>query len=135
MEFSIAQTLQNKCEISDQAFPIHNSCPSTVFVNPGIGQLVNSYSIICPLPNSSILQKKKVATEPIITKPEAPIDEIEQLGAGKKLDENVKESFLHPILTDSIKFPPNLKRKISESSKEMPEKEKRKKYDHKFHVV
>ena len=138
MEFSAARSLQNYCEIADQSFPIQSNCPANFDVNPGIAQLVNLHTLITPLPsNFGTSLKKKVETESILETLPSPKNETEQSGAGKNFDADIQESFLHPIVTDSIEFPvsPTSSRKRLASSSSEKKAKKEKKHAHKFNVV
>lgn len=107
MEFSAAQSIDNFCEVSDQSIPQLISCPSRVFVNPGIGQLANLHSLIVPMLNEDAMMKKKIEPKnDSLEVQEMKLPTIkDQIGSG--LDPEIKASMAHPIISDSIDFSNN----------------------------
>ena len=117
MEFSLAQSLEGFSEVANVPFPYLKSDPSQDHVSPGLGQIVNLYDTIVPMKGHSVHSiDMKVNEQETVTSNELKTDELKsQTGFGNpSLDSNILNSFLHPIVTDSIIFP---KRELEESKK------------------
>ena len=136
MEFSVSKSIQNFCEESTQCYPIFSSCPANDSVNPGIAQLINLHSLITPLSHQSIESlKKKTNVESAVS---------DQIGHGN-VNDQIKLSFAHPIITDEIVFPDQNQSTSSKALKrnsanvndnlQTPAKKKSKKNDHKFVLI
>ena len=135
MEFSLAQSLDGYSEQLSVPFPHLKSDPATDHVNPGLGQIVNLYDTIVPLKGYPVhsIQKKVEESEILQTN-----DEITQTGGGKtSINPALMNSFLHPIVTDSIIFPKREETKSKKRNQSQSDKTQRKraKIEHKFHVV
>ena len=139
MEFSLAQSLEGYTEQYNVPFPSLKSDPASDYVNPGIGQVVNLFETIVPLTGRSIHSIQKHGDE---SKEEVTVlDDKSQIGAGKSsINSSIMSSFMHPIVTDSIVFPKQPKdssktKSIKRDSESEPQDPKRRKIEHKFHVV
>ena len=146
MEFSLAQSLEGFTEIANTPYPHLKSDPSQDHVSPGLGQIVNLFDTIVPLRGHSLHSiDMKIEEQAAQTSDELKTDELKsQTGFGNaSLDSNILNSFLHPIVTDTIIFPKaeldeskKLKKKSqSESDDSSAPKPKKAKLEHKFKVV
>ena len=140
MEFSLAQSLEGFSEVANVPFPYMKSDPAIDNVNPGLGQIVNLYDTIVPMRGQS-LHAIEMKTEQPQSSPST--DELKsQTGFGKaSLDGDVLNSFMHPIVTDSIVFPKTEVTKEKDLKKKLVTKAvgeptaKKAKVQHKFKVV
>jgi len=146
MEYSLARTLDDHFEITNVPFPHLTATPATDFVNPGLGQINSLYETFVPLRGQSLhtLEKKVEATNDEIEKNlnKQLEKDPEQTGFGEtKLEPLVHQSFMNPIVTDSIIFPKSeksnsaLKRKETSNIELDTSKPKKQKSDHKFKIV
>ena len=134
MEYSVGREMQNCSEFYNVPYPQLTNQPIFENVTPGLGQLINHFEVIVPLKGKepfTVEKEVEVKSEQSSSK--------DQIGSGQQeLSEPIKNSFMHPIVTDSIIFPhaeknsTNHSRKRKKSfSNEVPEK----KVAHKFSVV
>ena len=133
MEYSLAQSLEGHLEISNSQFPQLKSDPAIDRVNPGIGQLVNLYDVMVPIRGHSFhsLEKKPELSESVVIVDDSKVQE----GFGEtKIESNVLNSFMHPIVTDSIVFPKTEVPKRKTTTVSDSSKSKRAKIEHKFKI-
>lgn len=107
MEFSVAQSLEGHSEFANVPFPHMKSDPSTDNVNPGLGQIVNLFDTIVPVRGHSLhaIEKRVEEVETPIAKVEDLKDHAQTGFGNSSLAPDLLNSFLHPIVTDSIVFP------------------------------
>lgn len=147
MEYSLAQSLEGYSEVANVPFPRLNSDPAIDFVNPGLGQIVNLFETIVPVKGHSLHTiEKKVEKESDEISKNVLEQSIQppQTGFGESpIDPTILNSFLHPIVTDSIIFPKNetndekrpKKQKMKGPSSDNVLPPKRLKINHKFQIV
>ena len=139
MEFSLAQSLEGNCEILNSPNPQINADPAIDLVNPGLGQIVNLYETLVPIRGRYLhTLAKKVENNDEIKDNVSEQSNFQSGSGNDPIESPVLESFMHPIITDSIIFPKEethpKKHKISKSSeKSFPSK--RRKIQHKFEIV
>lgn len=143
MEFSLAQSLQGHSELANVPFPHLKSDPASDQVNPGLGQIVNLFDTIVPMRGHSLhkIEKKLEETLTVVVAEE----DKPQTGFGNSaVDPEILNSFMHPIVTDSIIFPKSeksekpqkaTKQKAPDSKDVSEPKAKKSKINHKFNIV
>ena len=128
--------MQNCSEFYHVPFPQLTSQPIFDNVTPGLGQLVNHFEVIVPLRGKEpFTVEKEVEVNP----EQSSLHD--QIGTGKQeLPEPIKNSFMHPIVTDSIIFPDEGQKNVTGSNSRkrktsISNQPAAKKVAHKFSVV